>query len=534
MEVDNRVDTRIARVVNVLRTLVVHSRIATHGDAEDADDYFDENADYIDGNALLLQENQTQKKQGDNAGWWDNRRRRHRRRRTRRRRTRRRCSTLTSTTTGYYGCHPVFVPVPCVHNVIQNVLNWLNPFHPAGFNIFAWIQTAEKKTKATARYVLQSSHREEPEPGAPGQVEIGDSIAFGCPEEHSLTGSPYGERGFTAQLDAEGNWDPALPDPGCIVIKYRIQGSIIDAITGLRIAGVKLEIDVGDEVVKATSDASGTYSLVVPGGNYTIEAKGNGMLAQTKQITVATDIEPDTSATIYMAKEPSDTEWVIVLAYSDGEGILDSWTKFAGQNVYFGNPTGVGAGISASILDGGDQLALASGSKQVTQVNVEDGCQLSSFYCDVKFMVRDAAEAGNILNSNALVKVFKGKTTAGEFKIEDCTASEEDGWWHVFTIDAKTDKLKWTCSGGGDGGVFLQEKAPQFKAEFPDQMKVDFESYVGPFPGRYWRHSRKHPRKNHTGRSSYLQSPSSSMRGADSSPKKLKVGTADVDVKPMA
>merc|ERR1719160_2417755 len=171
-------------------------------DAEDLEgdlsEWDDDETELDDGDeAVLLQEGlESGESEGEEEKWWG-RRRRNRRRRTRRRRTRRRCATLTSTTTGYYGCHPVFVPVPCVGNAIVNVLNWLNPFHPAGFNIFAWIQTAEQKTRATARRVIRASHsaKRDDEP-----LEIGDSIYFGCNEGESVNGHALGARGFAAQL----------------------------------------------------------------------------------------------------------------------------------------------------------------------------------------------------------------------------------------------------------------------------------------------------------------------------------------------
>jgi hypothetical protein len=366
--------------------------------------------------------------------------------------------------------------------------------------------------------------------GGEEPLEIGDAIYFGCPDGQSLTGHPNAPRGFAAQFQEDGTWSPSLPDPGCIPIEYTVQGTIIDGFTNLKVAGIKVEIDMGEAgKVKATSDATGSFMLTVPGGNYTMKASGNSYILQVKTITVASDIEPDTSATIYMVRDTSDKEWVMALAYEDGEGSLDSWVKFGATSVYYGNPTGFSQEISASFVEGGNDLGLHPGTKEVSLVNVESGCQFGSFWCDVKFFVNDAAAAGNIMDSKALVKVWQGTEVAGEFKIEDCGGSEEDGWWHVMTIDAKTNKIKWNCKDGG-AAAFLQENMPRYNAEFPNQMEVDFESYVGPFPGRFWRHSRRHPRKNTTRTSSFLQS----HGGADAAPKRLKVGAADVDVKPMA
>merc|ERR1719263_363077 len=79
---------------------------------------------------------------------------------------------------------------------------------------------------------------------------------------------------------------------------------------------------------------------------------------------------------------------------------------------------------------------------------------------------------------------------AGRWKIADCqrSVSYDGNWWHVFTIDAKTNKLKWSCDKSDSKMWNLAaEKAAKNNASF-------FDSYVGPFPGRFFRHSQTHHR----------------------------------------
>ena len=49
----------------------------------------------------------------------------------------------------------------------------------------------------------------------------------------------------------------------------------------------------------------------------------------------------------------------------------------------------------------------------------------------------------------AEVTLYTGTSVAGNFKITDCSRSvtSDGNWWHVFTIDGKTNKVKW--GGGG-------------------------------------------------------------------------------------
>merc|ERR1719453_1248115 len=55
--------------------------------------------------------------------------------------------------------------------------------------------------------------------------------------------------------------------------------------------------------------------------------------------------------------------------------------------------------------------------------------------------------------SNAIVTLYKGSGVAGTWKIGDCqnTVSGDGLWWHVFTIDGKTNQLKWNCRQGPEG-----------------------------------------------------------------------------------
>jgi len=59
----------------------------------------------------------------------------------------------------------------------------------------------------------------------------------------------------------------------------------------------------------------------------------------------------------------------------------------------------------------------------------------------------------------------------GGWKIKDCLQSVSSGnWWHVFTLDGTTNKLKWSCDQGPTGeGVqaihqFLSKKSNSSEA----------------------------------------------------------------------
>jgi len=69
--------------------------------------------------------------------------------------------------------------------------------------------------------------------------------------------------------------------------------------------------------------------------------------------------------------------------------------------------------------------------------------------CDIKYTINDYSNSGKMLSlSEAEVTLYTGTQAAGTWKIKDCPRSVYNGgnWWHVFTLDAKTNRLKWTCS----------------------------------------------------------------------------------------
>jgi hypothetical protein len=518
-------------------------------DWSEQDDEDEPESDLADEDMALIgtDSKKSESKESEQTQW--GRRRRDRRRRTRRRRTRRRrCSTLTSTTTGYYGCHPVFVPIPCIGNMIVDavgaVLRFLNPFNwiqlgSKRVNLYHMIEGSQNQTNSVARRIHRATHSTKEDPAPP---EPGDSIAYSCPEGYSMNGNPNGARGFTVQLQENGEWDPPLPDPGCIEIKYLIQGSVVDAFTGLKLSDARVKIDVSGETCNyensTTTDDTGKYTFEVCGGEATISVSKGQYWPVSKPLTVEGNIEPDTTATVFLAKIASAHEWIALLSYTWPGEMLDSYTKWGPQTVYFGNKDSMYAGIQASMVGGVEAFSqhefnLASSRTETSLINLESGCAFSGAeHCDVKFMVNDDADAGNIKGSQAKVTLWQGSELKGEFKIEDCEGSLEAGWWHVFTLSSTDNSLKWDCKDGGE--VFLQANSshPHF-AKLPHRNDVDFESYVGPFPGRFWRHSRRH-RKNKNSTTSTHTSSFLQHRGGDASPKKLRVGASDVNVRSTA
>jgi hypothetical protein len=115
-------------------------------------------------------------------------------------------------------------------------------------------------------------------------------------------------------------------------------------------------------------------------------------------------------------------------------------------------------------------------------------------------MINDYSRTGRMPSYRGEVTLYTGSRIAGKWKLSNCpqAVSSNNNWWHVFTIDGKTNRLKWHCGQGSRGQVLLAHSAGSsanstavvdLDSYSNSTAAVDFESYVGPFPGRYFRHS---------------------------------------------
>jgi hypothetical protein len=71
--------------------------------------------------------------------------------------------------------------------------------------------------------------------------------------------------------------------------------------------------------------------------------------------------------------------------------------------------------------------------------------------CDMKYYLHDFSQTGKMLQSKAVeVSLYTGTRVAGAWNIKDCprSVSRDKMWWHVLTIDGKSNELKWSCDRG--------------------------------------------------------------------------------------
>jgi len=302
-----------------------------------------------------------------------------------------------------------------------------------------------------------------------------EGIEYRCKDGYSVNGHLSGMRKIVSKVNAQGEFAPPLPT-SCKEIVFTVRGQVKDARSGGGLHGVK--VSIGDMNVQTTSqNGFFTFEGVKPGAHDLKFAK-EGFIDTNKMVTVEGNVNSGGIADKNMSPKMRPTEWRVTVKWDKNPEDLDTYVKWGWSKVNWERTQLKMAGIEGKLekddVDGyGPETAHLSGVGDCTTAN-----------CDIKYEINDYNEEGKLLStSQAEVTLYNGERVAGMWKISECpgAVSADKNWWHVFTIDGKTNKVKWHCKEGGSG---------HFLAMKPNSTKeVDFASYVGPFPGRYYRHS---------------------------------------------
>jgi hypothetical protein len=307
-------------------------------------------------------------------------------------------------------------------------------------------------------------------------------IEFKCKDGFSLDGAAAGRTKFVTQVNSEGQFVPALPGK-CQKIVFSVVGEIKNARTGAGLPGAQVKIVGSTQPITLSDQGFFTLKDVQP-GTIRVKYQRRGYIDTVKTIKVEGDVHSGGIADINMSPKMQPTQWRAALKWNENPPDLDTYVKWSTNTMNWAN-TYVSSGMRAK-LEKDDTDGLGPETAYISGVGSCDG---GSFKCDIKYMINDYDEGGRMLDtSDAEVVLYNGETVSGTWKISDCASSvSEDGnWWHVFTIDAATNKLKWHCKMG----AALIDLAGNSIALSAHQVVPDFERYVGPFPGRYLPHSR--------------------------------------------
>jgi len=341
------------------------------------------------------------------------------------------------------------------------------------------------------------------------------SIEYRCKSGKSTTGSNSGARKFMAKVTPWAAWYPALPS-SCKDITYSIYGQVQDARNGMGVSNIEVSAQcVGNMLLQANDtdaeeidDAAASNATTgalatahTSGGNFVIHGlkpcryrlvyRGGGYISLSRTLNVYNDVGWGQGADVAVSPQLAGDQWRATVKWGETPRDLDTHVNWGWTHVFW-----AGRQQSAWSMAGRlEQDKTAGYGPETVFLSGVGHCWLWSYFCDITYKMYDYGRNGRIQTSGAQVTLYTGSRVAGTWKVTDCprSVSGDKNWWHVFTIDGRTNRLKWHCK---QSGFFMQ--IPHNASSKVPPGGWDYESYVGPFPGKYFRHTLHKHHKNNT------------------------------------
>jgi len=314
-----------------------------------------------------------------------------------------------------------------------------------------------------------------------GDLYYPNAIEYRCDPGFTETGSLSGATKIVSRVSTTGALAPPLPN-GCLPITFTVHGRVQNSLNGQSLQGVTVSVS-GTGIKEQTSGGIFELKGVRP-GTITLVYERDGYIKATKELQVTSDVRLGGIADIAMSPKMTNDQWRAVVKWDREPTDLDTYAKWGWSKVCWYGTFAQSAGLTG-ILEHDD---VNSWGPETLFLRGVGSCNWGPAYCDIKYIINDYTESGRMKDiSKATVTLYTGERVAGSWKIEDCqgSVSQDGNWWHVFTLDGKDNKLKWSCS---------QSETVNFNLLNPSQAQnqtLDAGNYVGtgPFPGRFFRHS---------------------------------------------
>lgn len=311
----------------------------------------------------------------------------------------------------------------------------------------------------------------------PPDVYYPNGVEYRCKDGYSENGSPAGKTKITSRVNTMGKFSPALPT-GCLPITFTIRGKVKDAARGSSLNGAEVSISgAGNSKTVQTSNGIFVISGVRPGSVSLTYKKGGspGYIDNNKAIVVDGNIGTGGVADVSMSPKMQSDQWRAVVKWGRSPSDLDTYAQWGWNKVCWYNRNRRSLGLSAK-LEVDDTDGYGPETLYLTGVGT---CQLGDQYCDIKYIINDYTESGRMKDiSDAQVTLYTGSRTAGTWKIGDCqsTVSRDGNWWHVFTLDGKSNKLKWSCNQGPAAASLLgyPDKVPNLHPKSHPSHAFDY------------------------------------------------------------
>jgi len=284
----------------------------------------------------------------------------------------------------------------------------------------------------------------------PVRVEYPKGVEYRCRSGYSTNGALTGPTKITASVNSVGEFTPSLPTE-CKKISFTVMGRVKSAQNAMMLDGVKVTVE-GKEIEGSTT--SGSFTLHdVPGATLKLRYEKDGFIKFERQLNVSGNVYAGGEADISMSPEMARDEWRAVVKWGEDPRDLDTYVKWGSRKVFYSAMTKEGYGVTGRL----EVDDTSSYGPETVYLSGIGNCDGDANLCDVKYEINDYTGTGRMLErGDALVTLYNGDNVAGEWKIADCpnavtTDQYRKEWWHVFTLDAKTNRLKWRCTDDAGG-----------------------------------------------------------------------------------
>jgi hypothetical protein len=205
-------------------------------------------------------------------------------------------------------------------------------------------------------------------------------------------------------------------------------------------------VSIKDTDFSATT-SGGRFTLSgVPGGSIKVEYSKEGYISGEKLIDLQSDISTGGAADISLSPVMAADAWRVVLKWGVKPRDLDTYGRWGSYKACWYQKS-QSDGVMSARLEHDDTDSYGPETLHLTGVGK---CTGGSQYCDIKYLVNDYTQTHIMGETDVQITLYNGDSIAGTWDIANCQSSVDTDqlWWHVFTIDGMTNKLKWNCNQG--------------------------------------------------------------------------------------
>jgi len=223
-----------------------------------------------------------------------------------------------------------------------------------------------------------------------------------------------------------------------------VRGRIKNARSGRQLSGVTVRVDGSNNRVNSRW---GFFTLRnIQKGYVDLVYERPGYITAKKRINIVTNVNSGGIADVSMSPVMRNDQWRAVLKWGRSPSDLDTYAKWWPWNkvCWYRRVQGAGWGWWPKGILEQDK----TGGYGPETLFLKNMGRCRGWGCDINYLVNDYGRTGSMLRrGEAEVTLYTGNRVAGSWKISDCPRSVFGGgnWWHVFTVSARTNRLKWTC-----------------------------------------------------------------------------------------